>query len=175
MTEWNYFYGAILIEREYEKSTDFILNGILEKKHFYFHPSLFSTGTLDNSYFYEDFLFSFGRTVKNFIYETYELQNFIIEFENILDNLDFTNAQIKINRDYFRFDLFWLNKLKLSEKEIIETVEHFKKNEVKYFESEKFFLGLGEVDLQCGMVLEKSSKEKNSSFEHWYPDFKYPF
>ncbi|WP_396156661.1 hypothetical protein [Flavobacterium macrobrachii] len=174
MIEWNNFYGAILIDREYEVSKDYIRNGLLEKEYLYFHPDIFSTGIQKYPYYYGNILFTFGRTAKYFACNTNELEEFIVEFEDILSNIDFENAQIRINTDYANYDLFWLNKLKLTESKKNETIEHFKEFQIKYFESEKFFFGIAEIDLYTGWT-EKYNDEKISEFENWYPDFKYPF
>lgn len=175
MIQWNNFYGAILIDREYEKSRDFIVNGILKGQYYYFHPAIFSTGTREYPYYYDNILFSFGRTAKYFVCDLRELHNFIREFEGILDNLDFKSAQIKIDSDYANYDLFWLNKSKLSEREQIETVEQFKEYRVRYFESEKFYFGIGEIDLFTGWS-ENYSNEKLYDFDSWYGNgFSYPF
>ena len=174
MIEWNNFYGAILIYREYEISKNFIINEVLGKKYNYFHPDIFSTGIQEIPYYYDNLLFSFGRTVKYLAHNTSELENFITEFEDILINIDFENAQVRMDTDYANYDLFWLNKLKLTESKKKEIVEHFKDYEIKYFESEKFFFGIAEIDLFTGWT-EKYNNEKISEFENWYPDFKYPF
>jgi hypothetical protein len=173
MIEWNNFYGAILIDREYEASKEFIKKGIIEKQYNYFHPEIFSTGIQEIPYYYDNILFSFGRTAKYFACTTNELQNFITEFEDILNNIDFENAQIRMDTDYANYDLFWQNKSKLTESEKSEVIKHFKENEVKYFESDKFFFGIGEIDLYTGWV-HNYSKDKISNFEKWYPDFIYP-
>jgi hypothetical protein len=115
MIEWNNFYGAILIDREYEKSKNFIINEVLEKKYYHFHPAIFSTGIQEFPYFYDDILFTFGRTAKYLANNTGALEYFIVEFEEILSNIDFTNAQVRMNTDYASYDLFWQNKLKLTE------------------------------------------------------------
>ena len=174
MIEWNNFYGAILIDREYENSKNFIINEVLGKKYYHFHPAIFSTGIQEIPYYYDDMLFTFGRTVKYLAHNTTKLEEFITEFEDILSNIDFENAQVRMNTDYANYDLFWQNKLKLTESKKNEILEHFKEYEVKYFESEKFFFGLGEIDLYTGWT-EKGSNEKIGDFESWYPDFKYPF
>ncbi len=174
MIEWNNFYGVILIDREYENSKNFIINEVLGKKYYHFHPAIFSTGIQEIPYYYDDILFTFGRTVKYLAHDTTELEKFITEFEDILSNIDFINAQVRMNTDYADYDLFWQNKMKLRETEKNETLEHFIKHNVKYFESEKFFFGIGEIDLYTGWT-EKYNNEKITDFENWYPDFKYPF
>jgi hypothetical protein len=174
MIEWNNFYGAILIDREYENSKNFIINEVLGKKYYHFHPGIFSTGIQEIPYYYDDMLFTFGRTVKYLACDTTELDKFITEFEDILSNIDFKNAQVRMDTDYANYDLFWQNKLKLTESKRNGTLEHFKEYEVKYFESENFFFGLGEIDLYTGWT-EKDSNKKITDFENWYPDFKYPF
>jgi len=175
MIEWNNFYGAILIDREYEKSKDFIVNRILEKKYNYFHPAIFSTGIQEYPYYYDDILFSFGRTAKYFACDLRELQDFITEFEDILSNLDFKNAQVRMDTDYANYDLFWRNKTKLTEQEQLEDIKQYSEYGVRYFESEKFYFGIGEIDLYTGWV-ENYSKEKLTDFDSWYGQgFNYPF
>ncbi|POR24153.1 hypothetical protein BWK58_08500 [Flavobacterium columnare] len=174
MIEWNNFYGAILIDREYEDSKNFIVNEILKREYLYFHPAIFSTGIQEYPYYYGNIMFSFGRTAKYFACTTYELQDFIIEFEDILSNIDFINAQVRIDTDYANYDLFWQNKFKLTENEKTEAIKNFEENDIKYFESEKYFFGIAEIDLYTGWA-DKYSMDKMTEFENWYPDFKYPF
>ena len=90
---------------------------------------------------------------------------------NFFNDLDITAQSAS---DYANYDLFWLNKLKLTESKKNETIELFKEYEIKYFESEKFFFGIAEIDLYTGWT-EKYNNEKITEFENWYPDFKYPF
>ena len=57
--EYNYFYGAILIDRDYENSKNFISQKMMEKKYLYFHPNIFSLGEPEYPYYYENMLISF--------------------------------------------------------------------------------------------------------------------
>ena len=174
MIEWNNFFGAILIDREYERSKSYIENELIKKTCYYFHPAIFSTGVQEVPFYYDDMLFSFGRTAKYFACDTRELNNFITEFEEILKNLDFICAQIKMDTDHAKYDIFWANKNKLQQNEQIQTIKQYKEYNIKYFESENFFFGLGEIDLHTCWV-EMYNEEKLQEFEAWYPDFKYPF
>ena len=175
MIEWNNFYGAILIDRKYEDSKNYIINEMIKNEFNYFHPSIFSTGIQEYPFYYDNIIFSFGRTAKYFVDNELELQEFIKEFEVILNNLDFENAQIKIGATYANYDLFWLNKTKLKEdsNSLKVTLEYFKEFSVKYFETEKFYFGLGEIDINTGWIEEKYSENKLREFEMKYPNFKY--
>lgn len=174
MIEWNNFFGAILIDRDYENSKNYIVDKLITQDFYYFHPAIFSTGIKEIPFYYDDMLFTFGRTAKYFVCDNRELNNFIVEFEEILNNLDFLNAQIRMDTDYANYDLFWVNKNKLKDTEKTETINQFKEHKVKYFESENFYFGLGEIDLHTSWV-EKYNEEKVQEFENWYPNFKYPF
>jgi hypothetical protein len=174
MVEWNSFYGAILIDREFENCKKFIHHEMCKKAYLYFHPSIFSTGIQEYPYYYENIIISFGRTAKYFVDDNNELELFIKEFEDILNNLDFENAQIKVSATYATYGLFWLNKSKLKEG-LSTTLQYLADNEITYFESEQFYFGIGEIDLHTGWVEEKYSATKMADFEMKYPGFKYPF
>ena len=175
MIEWNNFYGAILIDWDFQDSQNYIKNELIKENFYYFHPAIFSTGINEYPYYYDDMLFSFGRTAKYLACETRELYNFITEFEKILNNLNFVNAQIRMDTDYANYDLFWVNKKnKRKNSEHNEIIQQFKEQNVKYFESENFYFGIGEIDLHTSWV-ETYNEEKIQEFENWYPDFKYPF
>lgn len=174
MIEWNNFYGAILIDREFEDCKRFIQEEMPKKGYLYFHPYIFSTGVQEYPYYYDNIIISFGRTAKYFVDDKNQLEVFIKEFEDILNNLDFVNAQIKVSATYATYDLFWVNKSKSIGRENT-TLQYLAENEVTYFESEQFYFGIGEIDLFTGWVEEKYSTSKMADFEMKYPDFKYPF
>lgn len=174
MIEWNSFYGAILIDEEYNSSKDFIKKELLKKDYFYFHPDIFSTGIQELPFYYDNILFSFGRTAKYFASTTQELQDFILEFEDILQHLGFRNAEIRIDTDYARYDLFWRNKSKMNDVEKASALKQYKEDKIKCFEGEQFVFGIGEIDLFTGYV-DPYDKEKLWDFENRYKDFKYPF
>ncbi|MDP9956165.1 hypothetical protein J2X97_001802 [Epilithonimonas hungarica] len=174
MIEWNNFFGAILIDRDYENSKKYIEEELIMHNFYYFHPAIFSTGVKEIPFYYDYMLFTFGRTAKYFVCDNRELNNFIVEFEEILNNLDFLNAQVRIDTDYANYDLFWVNKNKLNATEKTEIINQFEEYKVKYFESENFYFGIGEIDLHTSWV-ETYNEEKIQEFESWYPNFKYPF
>jgi hypothetical protein len=104
--EYNYFHGAILIDRDYDLSKNFIIQEMIKKKYYYFHPNIFSLGESEYPYYYENILFSFGRTAKYFVDNENELKVFLNEFEDILNNLDFETAQIIVQASYADYKLF---------------------------------------------------------------------
>jgi hypothetical protein len=177
MMEYNSFYGAILIDRDYDNSKNFIAQKMIEKKYYYFHPNIFSLGEHGYPYYYENMLISFGRTAKYFVDNEDELKEFLFEFEDILNNLDFETAQIKVDASYADYKLFWINKQKLISKlggGLDNTLKYFKKNQIRYYETEKRYFGFGEIDLFTGYVSDKYDKEKLIDFDRKYPSFVYP-
>jgi hypothetical protein len=174
--EYNYFYGAILIDRDYEGSKRFIAEEMLAKNYYYFHPNIFSLGEYAYPYYYENILISFGRTAKYFVDETGELEKFITEFEDILQHLDFETAQIKVAASYSDYQLFWLNKEKIRAEDRLEKSKKFlEADKIRFYESEKFYFGLGEVDLFFGSMRSANDPEKMECFDLQYPGFFYPF
>ena len=144
MYEWNYFYGAIMLDmdyaknptRNYDDAIKFIGIEMYDKKYHYFHPKIFSTAIKEYPYYYDNILIPFGRTGKWLFYDSEELNNFIEEFEDILNNLDFTNAQVKISGPLGDFILFWCNKEKLS---LEIALGYFHENQTRYYESSNFY------------------------------------
>lgn len=166
-----------MIDRDYENSKNFISQKMIEKKYFYFYPNIFSLGEHEHPYYYENILISFGRTAKYLVDNEEELKDFLKEFEDILCHLDFETAQIKVEASYADFKLFWINKKKLlnnigSNTETI--LQYFEDNQIRYYETEDFYFGFGEINLFTGYVLEKYNDEKLLSFDRKYPDFVYP-
>ncbi|MBW7674225.1 hypothetical protein [Chryseobacterium chendengshani] len=175
--EYNYFYGAILIDRDYDLSKNFIIHEMIKKKYYYFHPNIFSLGESEYPYYYENVLVSFGRTAKYFVDNENELKVFLNEFEDILNNLDFETAQIIVQASYADFKLFWISKEKLINNlgDISKTtLQYFEENQIRYYETEKLYFGFGEVDLFTGYVFDKYDNEKLLDFDRKYPSFVYP-
>lgn len=175
--EYNYFHGAILIDRNYDLSKNFIIQEMIKKKYYYFHPNIFSLGESEYPYYYENILVSFGRTAKYFVDNENELRVFLNEFEDILNNLDFETAQIIVQASYADYKLFWINKEKLLNNlgDISKTtLQYFEENQIRYYETEKLYFGFGEVDLFTGYVFDKYDDEKLLDFDRKYPSFVYP-
>ena len=175
--EYNSFYGAILIDRDYENAKNFINQKMIEKEYYYFHPNIFSLGEHEYPYYYENMLISFGRTAKYFVDTENELKKFLCEFEDILNNLDFETAQINVEASYADYKLFWINKQKLINQpgdSLETTLKYFKINQVRYFETEKFYFGFGEISLFTGYISNNYDNEKLIDFDRKYPGFVYP-
>ncbi len=176
MYEWNYFYGAIMLDEDYSGFLNFINNKMRDQKYFYFHPEIFSRATQEPAYYYDNILITFGRTEKWLIDDTRELQNFIREFEEIISQLDFEHAQIKtggINSDH---SFFWLNKEKIKRSYqsdmMMDIVKHY---QIRLYESERYYFGLGEINLSAGTFNRRNDDHDLSSFDRQYKNFSYPF
>ncbi|MDR2237899.1 MAG: hypothetical protein LBE92_17380 [Chryseobacterium sp.] len=177
MYEWNYFYGAIMLNSDYQGFLDFIQHKMKDKGYHYFHPSIFSQAIQEYPYYYDNILISFGRTAKWFLDDERELKEFIREFEDILSHLDFQSIQIKVGGVYNDFSFFWLNKKRLlsepgSGYEI--TMKYVHENKIRLYESEDFYFGLGEINMSTGWCEKSSDPDDLASFDRQYPDFKYP-
>lgn len=175
--DYNYFHGAILIHRDYDRSKNFIIREMIMKKYYYFHPNIFSLGEHEYPYYYDNILISFGRTAKYFADNENELKEFLNEFEDILKHLDFETAQIIVQASYADYKLFWINKEKLRNNpgEIsTTTVAYFEENKIRYYETDKLYFGFGEVDLFTGYVFDRYDDEKLLDFDRKYPNFVYP-
>lgn len=174
MYQWNYFFGAIMLDSDYEGFLDFLQNRMKAKDYYYFHPDIFSKSTLEIPYCYENALISFGRTAKWFLQDEYQLHHFIREFEDILNHLDFEHAQVRAGTVYSEYSFFWMNKKKLEKYKtrIQETEDHFKEYNIRYYENEHFFFGLGDIELSTGWCERKTDDAED--FDLQYPDFKYP-
>lgn len=181
MYEWNYFYGAIMLDMDYasspfdnyEDAIDFIQHKLAKKEYQYFHPKIFSTATKEIPFYYDNILITFGRTGKWLFFDSSELLDFIKEFEDILSNLDFENAQIKIASPLGDYTLFWCNKSKIDVHRLETTLEYFLQNQTRYYESSKFYFGFGEINLSTGWNQNKYDEEKLISFDLQFPDFNY--
>ncbi|KFF22881.1 hypothetical protein [Chryseobacterium sp. JM1] len=177
MYQWNYFYGAIMLDSDYSRFLDFVQNKMQDKNYYYFHPAIFSQAIQEFPYYYDDILISFGRTAKWFLETERQLNEFIREFENILHHIDFQHVQIKIGGIYSDYSFFWLNKKKLINAaggSFKTTMEYVIENKIRFFESEHFYFGLGEINLSTGWCDKSYDEDDLKSFDIQYPGFKYP-
>lgn len=185
MFEWNYFYGVLMLDMDYAKNETrnhkdaikFIQNDLITKNYFYFHPAIFSIGTEEKPYCYDNVFITFGRSAKCFLRDASELNNFIFEFEDILKNLDFETAQIKIGGIYGDNTLFWLNRKKLLNEKgssLETTLSYFSENKIRYYENDLFYFGFGEINISTGWCEKKYDVEELELFDKIYPDFEYP-
>lgn len=178
MNQWNYFYGALILNSDYKGFLDFVQNKMEDKNYYYFHPALFSQAIQEFPYYYDDILISFGRTAKWFLETEDELNEFIQEFEDLLLHMDFRYAQMKTGGIYCDHSFFWLHKKKLINtpgSSFQTTMEYMDDNKIRFFESEHFYFGLGEISLSTGWCEKSYDEEDLQSFDLQYPGFKYPF
>jgi hypothetical protein len=178
MYEWNYFYGAIMLDmdyaknptRNYDDALNFIGVELPKKNYYYFHSNIFSTAVKEYPFYYDNILISFGRTGKYLFYNAKELIEFIKEFEDILENLDFENAQVKLTSPLGSYSFFWRNKRKFQKPDLSS---YFDENKIRYYENSVFYFGFGEINLHTGSCEKKYDDEELKSFDIEFPDFKY--
>ncbi len=181
MYKWNYFYGAIMLNEFYYSNPprnlddvfSFIQEKMIDKNYQYFHPKIFSVGSMEKPFFYDNILISFSRTGKWFFDETSELNDFIMEFEDILTNLDFNTAQVKISSPLFDYTLFWCNRQRLDSFDLEHTLKYFHDYKTRFYESSKFYFGFGEINLNTGWCVNKYDEKLLENFDFQFPDFEY--
>ncbi|WP_204346666.1 hypothetical protein [Psychroserpens algicola] len=166
MYEFNYIYGALLIDRNLDKVQEIINEMSSSDEFYYFHSSMFSKGSNNYPSFYDTSIISFSRTFKYFGYDLKEFNEFIRNIESFLDQIDFESAMIHIGGMYSDQDLFWINK-KMGDKEKLGI------KEIEYYETDKWFFGFGTINLSTG-IINRVPNDKNEMFHIQYPNFKYP-
>ncbi|WP_114939107.1 hypothetical protein [Mucilaginibacter endophyticus] len=105
--EFDTIYGYIKIDRDYSKSVDFIKSLGKDESYPFVNTNMFSFGDYEIPYFYENPIFGFAATYKNFGYDLSDWNDFILKIENILRNIDFDNAQFHVFSSIGDFTLFW--------------------------------------------------------------------
>ncbi|GGG06867.1 hypothetical protein GCM10011344_04190 [Dokdonia pacifica] len=168
MYEYNYIYGVILIDREYENVNKAIDEMSNSEQYNYIHSSMFSKGNNEYPYFYESYIISFSRTFKYLGYDLEDFNELIWNIETLLNRISFESAMLHIGGMYSEQDLFWIKKNNNNNsKQLI-------KSEIKFYETENWYFGFGKINLSTGMIDNTVVKEKNEYFETEYPNFKYP-
>lgn len=128
--EYTSIYGYIKIDRDYDKSVEFIKSVGKDEKYPFINTNMFSFGDYEIPYYYEDIMLGFAATYKYFGIDLEDWNDFILKFENILRNIDFGNAQLHVESSYGNYTLFWTRKgFSLTNEE----------NQRKYIEKHKLY------------------------------------
>lgn len=135
MHEYTSIYGYIKINRDYEKSANFIRNIGKDEEYPFINTHMFSLGDPEKPYYYENPIFGFAATYKYFGLELQDWNSFILKIENILRNIDFENAQFHVESSIGDFTLYWesINKNFYSEEKEDDKLIRLTKAEEWYF------------------------------------------
>ena len=117
---------------------------------------MFSFGNYEIPYYYDNIIFSFGATYKEFGFEVEDINNFILKIEEILKNISFEEAKFYCDGFYGKFTLMWINRNSFRGSKIdeLELEDEFRK---KLSQTDHFYFEFGE----------------NNSLIEFY-NFKYP-
>ena len=148
MREYTSIYGYIKINRDYQKSADFICNLGKDENYPFINTNMFSLGDFEIPYYYENPIFGFAATYKYFGLELRDWNSFILKIENILRNIDFENAQFHIESTIGDFTLYWesLKKNFFSEEKENDKLIQLTKTDEWYFGFGKRSVFLGDLD-----------------------------
>ena len=142
MWEWNYIYGAILIE-DYIKTAELIESLGKDKEYPFINAQMFHFGEMEIPYYYEDILLTFSATYKGFGYDKKDWKVFILKMEHILRNIGFKSAQFHASGVYDEVSLFWFNSKHASSK----LKEKYQTAEYDLIKTDEWYFGYGNRDL----------------------------
>jgi len=162
--EYTSIYGYIKIDRDYEKSIEFLKSLGKDEKYPFINTNMFSFGDYEIPYYYEDMMLGFAATYKYFGVKIEQWNNFILKFENILRNVNFENAQLHVESSYGNYTLFW-SKICSS-----TTSESYIEN--KLYKTSEWYFGFGRRSPFTGNLLPEI--EDGDLREETYFDFIYP-
>jgi hypothetical protein len=163
--EYTSIYSAIKLDRDYERSVNFIKSLGEDGYYPFINTNMFSFGDYKIPYYYEDMIFSFAATYKGFGLELVEWNFLVLKLENILRNVDFEIAQFHIDSYLGDFTLTWIHKNMMSSKDHLDDRYQLKKKEEWYF-------GYGERNMFIGYLRHKTNKP--DTLENLDIGFKYP-
>lgn len=107
MYKFNLIYGYIKVDRDYEKSVEFIKSLGKDDSYPFVNSNMFSFGDYEIPYYYEDIPLSFAATYKYFGLDIEDWNMFILKIENILRNISFEMAKFHIESSIGNYILTW--------------------------------------------------------------------
>lgn len=167
--EYTSIYGYIKIERDYQKSADFIKTLGIDESYPFINTNMFSLGDYERPYYYENPIFGFAATYKYFGLELRDWNHFILKIENILRNIDFENAQFHVESSIGDFTLYWHS---------LEKNFYTKENEngklVQLTKTDEWYFGFGKRSVFIGelnetQVFHDFEDLRNSGINFHYP------
>jgi hypothetical protein len=165
--EFNTVYGYIKVDRDYEKSVEFIKSLGKDQDYPFVNTNMFSFGDNEIPYYYECNIFSFAATYKYFGLEIQDWNSFILKIENILRNIGFESAQFHIDGAINHYTLFWTKTgpSLLGEENHREYIEKY-----CLTKTHEWYFGFGRRHVFTGSI----DKDEFYMDLRDDPDFKYP-
>lgn len=148
MSEYTSIYGYIKIDRDYEKSVNFIKAIGKDFEYPFVNSNMFSFGDYEIPYYYENIFLGFASSYKYFGLDLSDWNRFILKIENILRNIDFENAQLHVESAIGDFTLYWetLNKTFFTEEQQNDKLVRLTKTDEWYFGFGKRGTFVGDLD-----------------------------
>lgn len=146
--EFTSIYGAIAIDRDYEKSVLFLKSLGKDSHYPFINTSMFSFGDYEIPYYYDNMMLSFGATYKNFGYDLTDWNKLILKIEHILRNIGVEIAQFHIDSYVGDYTLTWIHKEKYfhSKEEHLSDLYQLQKTDDWYFGYGKRSMFTGSLD-----------------------------
>jgi len=135
MSEYSSIYGYIKIDRDYEKSVNFIKAIGKDLEYPFINTNMFSFGDYESPYYYENIFLGFASSYKHFGLDLSDWNRFILKIENILRNTDFESAQFHVESSIGDFTLYWetLDKTFFTEEKQDDKLVRLTKTDEWYF------------------------------------------
>ncbi|MFY1045212.1 hypothetical protein [Chryseobacterium sp. GP-SGM7] len=170
MHEYTSIYGYIKIDRDYEKSANFIRDIGKDESYPFINTNMFSLGDSEIPYYYENHIFGFAATYKYFGLDLDDWNRFILKIENILRNIDFENAQFHVESSIGDYTLYWesLKKNFYSEEKENDKFVQLTKTDEWYFGFGKRSVFIGDLD-DTHIFQEFEDLRNLSGFNFKYP------
>ena len=107
MYKFNLIYGYIKIDRNYDKSDQFIKSLGKDTSYPFVNSNMFGFGDYEIPYYYEDIPISFAATYKYFGLDLEDWNSFILKIEHILRNVGFETASFHVESSIGDYILTW--------------------------------------------------------------------
>jgi hypothetical protein len=149
-------HGRISLRGDFEKTRKFIKTLKKDDTYPWIRTEMFSLGAFKKPYYYSEPIIGFAADYKGL--ENYWTE-FIIKFENLLNNIEFETAKIQIETEISgTFNLFWQSKF---DDEIITENKEL-------IEADKWYFGFGSRS-RWGTIEENPNTDYLQAMEFKYP------
>ncbi len=149
-------HGRILLKGNFQKSKEYLHSLKNDDNYPWIRTEMFSFGAEEKPYYYDKPVLSFGATYKGV---ESDWKSFIIKFENILRNIEFDNAKIQLETEFYgTYNFFWKKRTDR---------DNFEANE-KLIETKEWFFGYG-YRCRWGLLDEELKDEHIFKINFEYP------
>lgn len=150
-------HGRVVIKGDYDDCVEIISNLQDDTNYPFLRAEMFSVGSNQRPYYYEEQIISFGASY-NSVEDDWD--SFILKFENLLEKLDFDTAKLQLETEFYgTFHFFWLSKSDKSWEPKPEYMLH---------KSINWFFGYG-LRGRWGLLEENLDEEKYKIMGFKYP------